>query len=66
MDALVLARRTVEGVANGDFMIMTHPHIVGYAEKRWREISAAIAAVPPFDDPEQYDVARVQKEVLGG
>jgi len=66
MDALVLARRTVEGVANGDFMIMTHPHIVGYAEKRWREISAAIAAVPPFDDSEQYDVARVQKEVLGG
>ncbi|MEV5848582.1 SDR family NAD(P)-dependent oxidoreductase [Streptomyces sp. NPDC051985] len=56
MTAEEIAERTVTGIRNGDFYIVTHPPVVELAQERWQEVSAAFAAqAPRFTGDEIYD-----------
>jgi len=67
VDPLEIGRRAVEGVERGDFLIVTHPHSLGYAEARWREVSDAFERQAPFKPgDERYDVTAIATEVAAG
>jgi len=42
-----VAERTIAGIRNGDFYIVTHPPAVELAEERWLEVSEAFARQAP-------------------
>ena len=63
MEADGVGRHVVESVARGDFIIVTHPHVVKLAEKRWQEISAAFAAQAPYTpESEKYNVLTLMEK----
>lgn len=65
MSAQDVAARAVDGVARGDFLIVTHPHAIRAAERRYEEIGSAFAAQAPWrEGAERYDVNRVLAEVM--
>ncbi len=64
MDPLEVGRRAVEGVAQGEFMVMTHPHVHAIAEKRWQAVDAAFGRAPAVDNPGQYEVEAVMARLM--
>lgn len=65
MPASEAAARALDGVARGDFYIVTHPHAVRAAERRFEEISDAFGRQAPWEaDAERYEVNRVVAEVI--
>lgn len=64
MDPLEVGRRAVQGVEQGEFMVMTHPHVRAIAEKRWQAVDAAFARAPAIDNPEQYEVEAVMARLV--
>jgi hypothetical protein len=65
MAAEEAAAQALDGVARGDFYIVTHPHAIRAAERRFAEIEAAFAAQAPWtEDAERYDVNRVIADVM--
>jgi len=63
MDPSEVGRRAVEGVEQGEFMVMTHPHVRAFAEKRWQDIDAAFARAPAVENAEQYTVDAVMNRI---
>ena len=64
MSAGEAARRALDGVAAGEFYIVTHPHSLHAAQRRFAEIEAAFARQAPwFDGAEKWDVNTVMAEV---
>ncbi|MFN3231195.1 MAG: SDR family NAD(P)-dependent oxidoreductase [Alphaproteobacteria bacterium] len=66
MDPLYIGRRVVAGAEDGEFLVMTHPHVVAFAETRWKEVEAAFARAPEVEDPAQYSVERVMQKLRDG
>jgi len=62
-----VAEKAIAGVRRGDFLIVTHPHAVEPAAKRWHEIESAFEAqAPRFDGDEKYDLSDfMAAQVLG-
>lgn len=57
MEASEVACRTLDGVARGDFYIVTHPHAVAAAQRRFTEIEQAFADQAPwFEGAEKWDL----------
>lgn len=57
MSAEEVARRTLDGVAAGHFYIVTHPHAIRAAERRFVEIEQAFAAQAPwFQGAEKWEM----------
>ncbi len=66
MPAEEVAARAVEGIRNGDFYIVTHPHAVGIAQARWTELEAAFAAQAPRREGDaRYDIEPIMRQILG-
>lgn len=64
MNSEEAARRALDGVAAGEFYIVTHPHSRRAAEQRFHEIEGAFARQAPwFDGAEKWDVNVVMAEV---
>jgi len=64
MTAGEAARRALDGVAAGEFYIVTHPHARNAAEKRFAEIDGAFMRQAPwFDGAEKWDVNQVVAKV---
>lgn len=65
MAAADAARAALEGVARGDFYVVTHPNAYAAAKRRFEEIDAAFAVQAPAGaDAERYDVNRIVSEML--
>ncbi len=65
MRAEEAARAALDGVARGDFYIVTHPNAHAAAKHRFEEIDAAFAAQAPVGpDAGRYDVNRIVAEML--
>ena len=65
MAAVDAARAALDGVARGDFYIVTHANAFAAARRRFEEIDAAFAAqVPVGDDADRYDVSRIVAAAL--
>ena len=63
MPAAEVAAKAVEGIGKGDFYIVTHPHAVDIAQRRWGEVERAFAQqAPRREGDERYDL----EPVLGG
>lgn len=61
-----IARRCLDGVEAGEFLIPTHAVARRYAETRWNEIAGAFDRQCRYtEDDEQFDVTRVVQKVLG-
>ncbi len=57
MPAAEVAARAVEGIRTGEFYIVTHPHAVGIAHRRWIELEQAFATQAPRREGDQkYDL----------
>ena len=57
--------RSLDGVARGDFYIVTHANAFAAARRRFDEIDAAFAAqAPDGDDADRYDVNRIVAAAL--
>ena len=57
MPAPEVAARAVEGIRTGEFYIVTHPHAVDIAHRRWTEIEQAFAAqAPRREGDRRYDL----------
>ncbi|MCK9543611.1 MAG: SDR family NAD(P)-dependent oxidoreductase [Novosphingobium sp.] len=64
MTAREAAQRALDGVAEGAFYIVTHPHSLRAAETRFHEVEQAFAAQAPwFEGAEKWDVNVVMAEV---
>jgi len=64
MPAADVARATLDGVALGRFLIVTHAHSRVAADRRCQEISAAFEAQAPMTpDADRYDVQRIAAQV---
>jgi NAD(P)-dependent dehydrogenase (short-subunit alcohol dehydrogenase family) len=60
MSAAEAARAALDGVARGDFYIVTHSNAYAAAKRRFEEIDAAFATQAPVGaDVERYDVNRI-------
>ncbi len=67
MPANDVAEKALAGVRRGDFLIVTHPHAVEYARKRWADIESAFAAqAPRFEGDEKYDLSAIMAGQLQG
>ena len=67
MSANDVAEQAVAGVRRGDFLIVTHPHAVEFARKRWTDIESAFAAqAPRFEGDEKYDFSAIMAAQLQG
>ena len=65
MSAANAARAALDGVARGDFYIVTHANAFAAAKRRFAEIDAAFATQAPVgEDPERYDVNRIVAGML--
>ncbi len=66
MEALEVAVRTLDGVARGDFYIVTHPHALAAAQRRQAEIEQAFADQAPwFEGAEKWNVNNVLAQLAG-
>jgi short-subunit dehydrogenase len=65
MDPIEFARRALAGVERDDFLVVTHPHARGIAERRWREIAAAFDRQAPYQPGcDKYDVNAIVQELM--
>ena len=57
MPAAEVAARAVAGIEAGDFYIVTHPHVVDVARRRWTEVEGAFAQQAPRREGDgKYDL----------
>ncbi len=64
--AEAVAERVVEAIRAEYFYVLTHPHVVDYAERRWQEIEAAFARqAPRYDGDSAYDVNAIIERLAG-
>jgi NAD(P)-dependent dehydrogenase (short-subunit alcohol dehydrogenase family) len=64
MPAAEVAAAVLAGAERRDFLILTHGHVGAYAEARFRDVEAAVAAqVPDRDD--RYEVTAVIERLRG-
>jgi NAD(P)-dependent dehydrogenase (short-subunit alcohol dehydrogenase family) len=62
MPADKVARRAFDGIAEGRFIIATHPHVERYALARQTEIQSSFAALhESANDDEDYDISTLTK-----
>jgi NAD(P)-dependent dehydrogenase (short-subunit alcohol dehydrogenase family) len=62
-----VARSALEGVARGDFLIVTHPSSLAAATRRHEELVAAFAEQAPWSaDADRYDVNKVAAALMSG
>ena len=67
MPAEEVAAAAVEGIRQGRFFIVTHPHAVRFAQSRWEEIGQAFAEqAPRREGDEQYDLEPIMQRILAG
>ncbi len=67
MPAEEVAAAAVEGIRQGRFFIVTHPHAVKFAESRWEEIGRAFAEqAPRREGDERYDLEPIMQRMLAG
>lgn len=65
MAAIDAARAALDGVARGDFYIVTHANAHAAAKRRFAEIDSAFAAQSPVGtDADRYDVSRIVNAML--
>ena len=65
MDPDEIGRLTVEGVKQGSFYIVTHPHNRDYIAERYKEIlNAYDSQAPHFEGDERYDVRKIMEQFL--
>lgn len=61
----VIAEETLQAIAHGDFLIVTHPTAHAAARRRWEAIDHAFATQPPQDGSRDHlDVTDVVANVL--
>jgi len=64
MPVAEVAEKVMAGVENGDFYIVTHPHVVEIARERWDGVAEAFAAqAPRYSGDEAYDVNEVIRKL---
>ena len=57
MPAAEVAAKAVQGIGAGEFYIVTHPHAVDIAQRRWTEVERAFAQqAPRREGDERYDL----------
>lgn len=62
----VIARKTIDGIKRGDFYIVTHSHVIEYAEERFRDIEQAFATQAPREEgDEKYDLRQFTSRTDG-
>lgn len=62
-----VAARVVEGIRDESFYIVSHPHAVEIARRRWEEIDAAFEArAPRREGDEEYSMERIMARLAGG
>ena len=62
MSAEEVAAKTIAGIRAGEFLIVTHPHSVRFAEARWDEINRAFAEqAPRHEGDERYDLDLIMR-----
>ncbi len=60
-----VARRTVQGIRDNDFYIVTHPPVIELARERWTEIDHAFATqAPRFEGDDIYDTRELVRRRL--
>ena len=65
MPAADVAKRAVEGIKAGHFIIATHPHAVELARSRWDEIESAFAAqAPRREGDEKYNLEPIMRQLV--
>ena len=65
LDPAIVARETLDAVARGAFLIVTHPTARAAAEKRWQDIDQAFATQSPQDGSRDHlDVDDVVAAVM--
>ncbi len=64
MDPLEIGIKTVEGVEKGMFMVMTHPHVLEIAFRRWQQVLDAMNDAPSVNNPEQYEANSIMERVM--
>ncbi len=70
MPAAEAADMVLQGIREGRFFLLTHPHVIEYARTRWEEVDAAFAEqAPRYEGDDRYDVvkaiARIRAERTG-
>ena len=64
MPADEVAAKALDGIAEGRFYIVTHPHAVEIARTRWAEVEAAFGAqAPRREGDDQYDLEPVMRQL---
>jgi NAD(P)-dependent dehydrogenase (short-subunit alcohol dehydrogenase family) len=64
MEAEPVGKHVVSAIERGDFLIVTHPHVVKLAEKRWEEISSAFQTQAPYtEESEKYNVLALMERM---
>lgn len=59
MPAAEAADIVLQQIREGRFFILTHPHVIEYAQKRWNDVEAAFAEqAPRYDGDDRYDVTK--------
>ena len=67
MPAAEVAAMAVEGIRTGEFYIVTHPHAVDIANRRWTELEEAFARqAPRRDGDRRYDLEPILGAVARG
>ncbi|MDE2848980.1 MAG: SDR family NAD(P)-dependent oxidoreductase [Acidobacteriota bacterium] len=62
-----VAARVVEGIRDETFYIVSHSHVIEFAQRRWEEIAAAFEAqAPRRPGDEEYSVENVMARLTGG
>jgi NAD(P)-dependent dehydrogenase (short-subunit alcohol dehydrogenase family) len=59
MDPMVVAERTLDGVAAQRFLIATHPHVRAYSDQRAAEVAAAFDGLDATAEEEPFDVSAI-------
>ena len=50
----------LQGIREDRYFLLTHPHAIEYAQRRWQEVEAAFAEqAPRYEGDDRYDVAKV-------
>ncbi|MCY4025733.1 MAG: SDR family NAD(P)-dependent oxidoreductase [Acidobacteria bacterium] len=64
MPAAEVASRAIDGIREGRFFIVTHPHAVEIARTRWTELEAAFAVqAPRREGDEKFDLEPVMRQI---
>lgn len=64
MPAMDAARKALDGIERGEFLVVTHPMSRAVAQRRWEEVSAAFDRQAPYEPGcERYDVNAVAEAV---